>query len=90
MPPKSKLVPLPLRQPFVVDAGRAVDFLRICVGLPISPTDFRRLCDRGEGPKPYRYWGRRPLWRPLDLEEWARSQLREWIIDFPEGSNDDA
>ena len=42
---------------------------------PMSFSRLEKLCMAGEGPPVAGWWGRRPLYEPVALLEWARSRM---------------
>jgi hypothetical protein len=62
----------------LLTATKAVAFLNDELGVPTSKSSFSKLTmpSRATGPVPSAYWGKRPLWTPSGLREWAAGRLR--------------
>jgi len=54
-------------------------------GIPIGKSTLDKLCALGQGPPVAAYWGRLPLYRPVESLSWATARLR-----FVRGEQDDA
>lgn len=52
-------------------------FLAERTGLRLCKATLHKICSPGvaTGPKPAAYWGRRPVFRPTDVLEWAQTKL---------------
>ena len=52
-------------------------FEKMGVRVTVSTLHKKFMPSLGTGPKPVGRWGGRPIFRPADILEWARGQIRE-------------
>ena len=54
---------------------KAVEFINTVTGIPIKKSSFDKLAAKGETPMPAGFFGRVELYRPREVEDWARKRL---------------
>jgi len=55
----------------------AVEHIKNTRGIPLTLAAVNKFAMQGRGPKPDRYYGRRELFKPKTVDEWAETLLSD-------------
>jgi hypothetical protein len=54
---------------------KAVEHINATTGIPLKKSSFDKLAAKGQAPKPAGFFGRVELYKPNEVEDWARKRL---------------